>query len=79
MDDPFVNNSAPSLGGCGGILEVGDPLENNPNFGDYAYSLNGFTYHLQDLVFLDYFSGDNSLQVNGWYSFQDNKTGGQCS
>lgn len=79
MDDPFVNNSAPSFGGCGGILEVGDPLENNPNFGDYAYSLNGFTYHLQDLVFLDYFSGDNSLQVNGWYSFQDNKTGGQCS
>jgi hypothetical protein len=79
MDDPFVNNAAPSTGGCGGILENGDPLENNPNFGDYAYSLNGFTYHLQDLVFLDYFSGDNSIPVNGWYSFQHNKTGGQCS
>jgi hypothetical protein len=79
MDDPFVNNSAPSTGGCGGILEVGDPLENNPNFGDYAYTLNGVTYHLQDLVFLDYFSGDNSIPVNGWYSFQDNKTGGKCS
>jgi len=75
MDDPFVNNNTP----CGTLLEVGDPLENNPNFGDYAYTLNGFTYHLQDLVFLDYFSGNNTIPVNHWFSFQNNKTGGQCS
>jgi len=75
IDDPFVNNSAPNTGGCGGILEVGDPLVEH----DYGYVLGGFTYHLQDLVFLDYFSGDNSLQVNGWYSFQNEKTGGKCS
>jgi hypothetical protein len=74
-DDPFVNNPAPSRGGCHGILEVGDPLVLH----DYPYTLNGFTYHLRDLVFLDYFSGNNSLQVNGWYSFQHEKAGGQCS
>jgi len=75
MDDPFVNNAAPIRGGCGGIVEVGDPLVLH----DYAYNLGGFTYHLQDLVFLDYFSGNSSLQVNGWYSFQHEKAGGQCS
>jgi hypothetical protein len=74
VDDPFINNNTP----CG-ALEVGDPLENNPNFGDYPYTLNGFTYHLQDLVFLDYFSGNNTIPVNHWFSFQNNKTGGQCS
>jgi len=74
-DDPFVNNDTP----CGTLLEVGDPLESGPNFGDFAYTLNGFTYHLQDLVFLDYFSGDNTIPVNHWFSFQNEKTGGQCS
>ena len=75
VDDPFVNNSAPNTGGCGGIVEVGDSLVLH----DYAYPLGGFTYHLQDLVFLDYFSGDTSLQVNHWFSFQNEKTGGACS
>jgi hypothetical protein len=75
MDDPFINNAAPKEGGCHHLLEVGDPLVLH----DYPYVFGGFTYHLQDLVFLDYFSGQNSLQVNGWYSFQHEKTGGQCS
>jgi hypothetical protein len=75
VDDPFVNNNTP----CRTLLEVGDPLESGPNFGDYDYTLNGFTYHLQDLVFLDYFSGDSTIPVNHWFSFQNNKTGGQCS
>ncbi|MGH9430571.1 MAG: hypothetical protein ACRD3T_03430 [Terriglobia bacterium] len=78
VDDPFVDNSTPVMGGCDGILEVGDPLENEPNFGTYPYNLGGFTYHLQDLVFLDFFSGNNSLQVNGWWTFQ-NELSGQCS
>src|SRR5215469_6404033 len=75
LDDPFVNNNTP----CKTLLEVGDPLETLPNFGDYAYTLNGFTYHLQDLVFLDYFSGNSTIPVNHWFSFQNNKRGGQCS
>ena len=78
MDDPFVDNPTPVMGGCDGLLEVGDPLETEPNFGTYPYTLSGFTYHLQDLVFLDYFSGDNSLQVNNWWTFQNEKSG-QCS
>ena len=65
VDDPFVNNNTP----CGTLLEVGDPLESGPNFGDYDYTLNGFTYHLQDLVFLDYFSGNSTIPVNHWFSF----------
>jgi hypothetical protein len=73
IDDPFVNNATEVSGGCTGILEVGDPLESGANFGDYAYSLGGFTYHLQDLCFLDYWSGTTTLEVNGWYTFQNEK------
>ena len=64
--DPFTSNNSP----CG-ILEVGDPLETEPNFGDYPYVLNGFTYHPQDLVLIDYFGASNSLTVNGWYTLQN--------
>ncbi len=66
MDDPFVNNS-----GCGGLLENGDPLEGAANFGGFPYTLNGFTYNLQDLVFLQYFGQVPSTSVNGWWSFQN--------
>ena len=62
MDDPFVTNNSP----CG-LVEVGDPLDAH----DYAYALGGFTYHLQDLVFLSWYSGDSSQTVNGWFSFQN--------
>ena len=66
MDDPFINNP-----GCGGLLEVGDPLEGEANFGGFPYTLNGFTYNLQDLVFLQYFGQTPSTSVNGWFSFQN--------
>lgn len=66
MDDPFVNNP-----GCGGLLENGDPLEGLTNFGGVPYALNGFTYNLQDLVFLQYFGQSPSTSVNGWFSFQN--------
>jgi hypothetical protein len=66
MDDPFVNNP-----GCGGLLENGDPLEGLANFGAVPYTLNGFTYNLQDLVFLQYFGQSPSTSVNGWFSFQN--------
>ena len=66
MDDPFINNS-----GCGGLLEDGDPLEGGPNFGAFPYVLNGFTYNLQDLTFLQYFGQSPSTSVHGWWSFQN--------
>jgi hypothetical protein len=52
-------------------LEVGDPLEGEANYGGYPYTLNGFTYNLQDLVFLQYFGQVPSTSVNGWWSFQN--------
>jgi hypothetical protein len=67
-DDPFTNNNV----ACG-ILEVGDPLEGNYNYGGYKYTVNGFTYNLQDLVFLPYFGAPPSTSVNGWSTFQGEK------
>jgi hypothetical protein len=64
--DPFVNNNSP----CG-IMENGDPLENEANYGDYAYTVNGFTYHLQDLVYLRYFGAPSTTSVNSWWTFQN--------
>jgi len=37
-----------------GNLEVGDPAEGFANFGDFPYTVSGFTYDIQDLVFLEY-------------------------
>jgi hypothetical protein len=64
--DPFVDNNSP----CG-IMEVGDPLETEPNFGDFPYTVGSLTYHPQDLVFNDYFGGNPVTQVNGWHTFQN--------
>jgi hypothetical protein len=64
--DPFTVNNSP----CG-VLENGDPLENEPNFGDYPYVLHGtFTYHLQDLVFMPYFGAPASTSVLNRSTFQ---------
>lgn len=73
MDDPFVNNPS-----CGGLMEDGDPLEGAPNFGAFPYTLNGFTYNLQDLVFPQYFGQSPSTSVHGWWSFQNASLSG-CS
>jgi len=66
-DDPLLNggNNSP----CG-ILEDGDPLEGNPNFGGYPYTVNGFMYNLQDLVTLPYFGAPASTSVKGFFTFQ---------
>jgi hypothetical protein len=64
MDDPFTNNNSP----CG-ALEVGDPLEGFAHYGTAAYTLNGSTYHLQDLVYLTYFGAPASGRANGWSTF----------
>ncbi|HLY07600.1 MAG TPA: hypothetical protein VKR31_17775 [Rhizomicrobium sp.] len=75
IDDPFVDNNV----NCSdnGLMEVGDPLEGGPNYGAYRYTLNGFTYNLQSLVFMDYFGAPPTSRVNDWYSFQDDE-GGVC-
>ena len=63
-NDPFVNNATPAWGGLGQVsscqanLEVGDPLSGTlaP-----AITLNGFTYHPQELAFFSWFYGGTSL------------------
>ncbi len=72
---PETNNTdVPALCGEQGndsrILEVGDPLEGNPNYGGYAYSLHGFTYDLQDLVTLPYFGAPPTTSVKKQFTFQ---------
>jgi hypothetical protein len=72
MDDPFVDNNV----NCNdnSILEVGDPLEGNANYGAYPYSLNGFTYHLQSLVFIGYFGAPRANSVHSWLAFQNDES-----
>ncbi|HVI08782.1 MAG TPA: hypothetical protein VND65_10855 [Candidatus Binatia bacterium] len=69
LDDPLVVNVNGNNTPCG-ILEVGDPLEGNANYGGYPYTLHGFTYNLQDLVTLPYFGAPPSTSVNDWFTFQ---------
>ncbi len=66
LNDPLTTNNSP----CG-IYEVGDPLENEPNYGDYAYVVNGLmTYHLQDEAQAPYFGAPASTTLNGRATFQ---------
>jgi hypothetical protein len=76
MDDPLVNNATPPWGnlgqvsGCQGNLEDGDALTGTV-FTETGS--NHFTYHLQDLTFLSFFSrATPSTSANGWYSFTGN-------
>ncbi len=71
-DDPLVNGY--NNVACG-ILEVGDPLERNANYGGYPYTVNGFTYNLQDLVTLPYFGANPAVSVNSWLTFQGETIG----
>jgi hypothetical protein len=77
-DDPLVVNIGGNNTPCG-ALEVGDPEENDANFGGFPYTLNGFTYNLQDLVTLPYFGAPTSTSVNGFLSFQGNSSLFVCS
>jgi hypothetical protein len=72
MDDPFVDNRVNCTDNS--ILENGDPLEGEANYGGYKYTLNGFTYNLQSLVFLGYFGAPASTSVNSWLSFQNDES-----
>lgn len=69
-DDPLVVNINGNSTPCG-ALEVGDPLENNPNFGAYPYTVSGFTYNLQDLTTLPYFGAPSSTSIDNEFTFQD--------
>jgi hypothetical protein len=71
QNDPNTVNPTPSWGnigqvsGCQSNLEVGDPLSGTT----FSDSLNGFTYHPQELAFFSWFYHQSpSLGVNGWYS-----------
>jgi hypothetical protein len=65
--DPFTTNP-----GCGGLMENGDPLETEPNYGLYSYTgSNGSTYDLQDLVFINYFGAPKTTSLKSWYTFRD--------
>jgi len=78
VDDPLTVNFNGNNTPCG-ILEVGDPEEGDSNFGGFPYVLHGFTYNLQDLVFLTYFGAPSSTSLHGWLSFQDNTSLSMCS
>jgi hypothetical protein len=62
--DPFIGNPSPCP--SNGILEVGDPLEHDPTFGDFLYTVNGFTYHPQDLVFITWFGAPAATSLGKW-------------
>ncbi len=72
--DPFTTNP-----GCGGLMENGDPLETEPNYGLYPYTgSNGDAYSLQDLVFINYFGAPKNTSLLSWYTFQ-NEAASPCS
>ena len=72
FNDPFVNNATPPWGhvgqvsGCQGNLEVGDPLTGVP----FEVTLNGFTYHPQELAFFSWFFRTPSTGTAGLFSFE---------
>ncbi len=69
MDDPFVDNHVSCTDNS--IMEVGDPLESSPNYGDYAYNVSGAIYNLQSLVFIGYFGGKADTSMHSWLAFQN--------
>ncbi|MCU1299976.1 MAG: hypothetical protein JWQ87_260, partial [Candidatus Sulfotelmatobacter sp.] len=71
LDDPFVDNNVNCQDNS--IMENGDPLEGNANYGAYPYSLNGATYNLQSLVFLGYFGAPKATSVHSWLAFQNDE------
>ncbi|HLW87164.1 MAG TPA: hypothetical protein VKR57_01650 [Terriglobales bacterium] len=69
--DPFTTNPSPCPSNS--ILEIGDPLETETgvhDFGDWPYTIGGFTFHPQDLVFITWFGAPASTSVNNYVTFQ---------
>ncbi len=67
--DPFTNNASPCPNNS--ILDVGDPLEGGPDFGDFPYTVNGFNYHPQDRVFITWFGAPAATSLNSWNGQQE--------
>lgn len=72
LDDPFINNRVNCRDNS--IMEDGDPLEGEANYGGFPYTLGGFTYNLQSLVFVGYFGAPPSTSVHSWLSFQNDES-----
>jgi hypothetical protein len=73
FNDPFVNNATPwwlaPNGLCQNILETGDVIEGLPN-AQYAISLNGTTWHVQNEALLQWFAGVTpSSAIHHAYSY----------
>ncbi|MBV9303221.1 MAG: hypothetical protein JOY62_01630 [Acidobacteriaceae bacterium] len=74
-NDPFGNNPTPAWGhvgqqsGCQTNLEVGDPLTGT--LAPTTVMPNGFSYHLQELAFFNWFYGKPSDGIHGWFSNND--------
>jgi hypothetical protein len=68
LDDPMPGDN---VVGCNdnSWLEVGDPLEGRPNYGGFPYKAHGFTYNLQDLVYLGYFGAPRKTSIKSLLSF----------
>jgi hypothetical protein len=86
MNDPYVNNFVPTwryppesdpraVCSDNPFLETGDPQGNGPTYRDFPtveVKLRGVTYHLQQLVLLQWFTGESpSSAFGGWYTFPD--------
>jgi hypothetical protein len=71
INDPGINNLVPPWGhigqqrGCQENLEVGDPLTGTQF---PSKTLNGFTYHMQELAFFSWFYGKPSIGAGGLFS-----------
>jgi hypothetical protein len=73
FNDPFANNATPwwlaPNGLCQNILETGDVIEGLPN-AQYAISLNGTTWHVQNEALLQWFAGVTpSSAIHHAYSY----------
>jgi hypothetical protein len=83
LNDPYIDNGAPqwafppfnTVCGENPFVEVGDPQGNGPDYALFptvAVRLNGYTYHLQDLALLPWFTRQSpSPAYKGWYAFPD--------
>jgi len=69
MNDPLTTNNSSCIDNDFGGPAGGGP--GRPPYGQYPYKLNGFTYHLQDLLFPPFFGAPPSTSVKGWFSFQN--------
>jgi hypothetical protein len=75
QDDPLGNNATPPWGkvgqvsGCQNNLEVGDPVTGK---NVHNVTMNGSTYHLQELAYFSWFFGPPSMGPGG--KFSDNGT-----